>query len=93
MNKYVGLLRVTEEGHEHMKESKEVLFKASKIIEAVGGKLLNIWAVMGEYDFVAFVEYPSDLAAFEAVTKMAELGYFTTETMPAMEMDKFLTFV
>jgi uncharacterized protein with GYD domain len=93
MNKYVGLLKITDEGHEHLKEAGDVLTKASRIIEGVGGKLLNIWAVMGEYDFVAFVEYPSDVAAFEAVTKMAELRYFTTETLPAMEMDKFLTFV
>jgi uncharacterized protein with GYD domain len=48
---------------------------------------------MGPYDFVAFVEYPTDLAAFEAVTKMAELGFFFTETLPAVEMDRFLTFV
>jgi len=27
------------------------------------------------------------------VTKMAELGFFTTETLPAVEMDRFLTFV
>jgi uncharacterized protein with GYD domain len=93
MNKYVGLIKLTEDGHEHLKEAADVLAKASAIIEGVGGKLFNIWAVMGEYDFVAFVEYPSDFAAFEAVTKMAELGFFTTETLPAVEMDKFLTFV
>jgi hypothetical protein len=42
---------------------------------------------------VAFVQYPTEVAAFEAVTKMAELGYFTTETMPAFEMERFFTFV
>ena len=93
MNNYVGLIKVTPEGHEHMPEAADVLKKTHSIIEGVGGKLVNIWAVMGEYDFVAFVQYPSDLAAFEAVTKMAELRYFTTETLPAFEIERFLTFV
>lgn len=93
MNMYVGLIKITEDGSEHLKQAGDIFAKAGKVIEGVGGKLVNIWAVMGEYDFVAFVEYPSDVAAFEAVTKMAEFGYFTTETLPAMEMDKFLTFV
>jgi uncharacterized protein with GYD domain len=93
MNNYVGLIKVTQDGYEHLKESAQVFTKANEIIEGVGGKLVNVWAVMGEYDFVAFVQYPSEVAAFEAVTKMAELGYFTTETLPAFEMERFLTFV
>ena len=93
MSKYVGLIKLTEEGHEKLPKAAEVLAKTTDIIEGVGGKVFNIWAVMGTYDFVAFVEYPTETAAFEAVTKMAELGFFTTETLPAVEMDKFLTFV
>ena len=93
MNKYVGLIKLTEDGHEKLPKAADVLAKTYEIIEGVGGKVFTIWAVMGPYDFAAFVEYPSDLAAFEAVTKMAELGFFTTETMPAVEMDRFLTFV
>jgi len=93
MNKYVGLIKLTEHGHEKLPKAAEVLTKTYEIVEGVGGKVFNIWAVMGKYDFVAFVEYPTDAAAFEAVTKMAELGFFTTETLPAVEMDRFLTFV
>lgn len=93
MNRYIGLIKITEDGNEHLKEAAEVLLKANGIIDMVGGKLVDIWAVMGEYDFVAVVEYPSDVAAFEAVTKMAELGFFTTETLPAIAMDKFLALV
>jgi uncharacterized protein with GYD domain len=93
MNKYVGLIKLTDEGHEKLAKAGEVLDKTTEIVEGVGGKILNIWAVMGAYDFVAFIEYPTEVAAFEALSKTAALGYFTTETLPAVEMDKFLTFV
>ena len=93
MNNYVGLIKLTDSGHEKLPKAAEVFAKTTEIVQGVGGKVLNIWAVMGVYDFVAYVQYPTEVAAFEAVTKMAELGFFTTETMPAVEMDKFLTFV
>ena len=63
MNKYVGLIKLTEDGHEKLPKVAEVFAKTHEIVEGVGGKVFDILAVMGKYDFVTFVEYPTDLAA------------------------------
>ena len=91
---YVGLIQLTPEGREHLTKAPEYLEKFRTIIEAEGGTLESVWAMMGPWDFFAVVKYPTIEAAFTALAKIGTLEVIKTETFPVEEVEVFLkTFV
>ena len=91
---YIGLIQLTPEGRENLAKAPEYLEKIRHIIEEEGGKLEKTFAIMGPWDFVAFVEYPDNETAFRVLAKIGMLEVVKTETFPAEEVDVFLkTFV
>jgi len=53
-----------------------------KLIEAHGGKLIEIYLTMGQYDLAAIVEFPDDLSCTQAMLAWREHGG-STETLRA----------
>ncbi len=91
---YVGLIKLTPEGRENLSKAPEYLAKITKIVEAEGGHLEKVFAMMGPWDFFTIVEYPEVEAAFRALAKIGQLEVIQTETFPVEEVDVFLkTFV
>jgi uncharacterized protein with GYD domain len=58
-------------------------------MEAVGGKLLAFYLVMGEYDYVAIAEAPSDEVAATYLLGLGADGYVRTTTMKAFTAEQF----
>jgi uncharacterized protein with GYD domain len=56
--------------------------EARKMIESYGGKVVEIYMTMGQYDFATIVEFPNDESAARAAMKSRALGG-ATETMRA----------
>ena len=52
MPTYISLMKLTEQGIKDIKGAPSRIEAASKGIEALGGKLIEVYAVMGEYDYV-----------------------------------------
>ena len=50
MPTYVSMMKLTEKGIKDIKSAPERVDAAVKGMEAVGGKLLGFYMVMGEYD-------------------------------------------
>jgi uncharacterized protein with GYD domain len=91
---YVGLIQLTPEGRENLAKAPDYLDKIRTIVEAEGGHLDTVWAMMGPWDFFAIVKYPEIEAAFRALAKIGQLEVIKTETFPIEEVDVFLkTFV
>jgi uncharacterized protein with GYD domain len=56
-------------------------------IESLGGRLLNAYYCLGEYDVVAILEFPDNKAAMKAALLNSSLGHMRITTMPALNRD------
>jgi uncharacterized protein with GYD domain len=58
MPKYIMLSSLTDEGASTVKKNPERIKEVNKDVEALGGKVIDQYAVIGEYDFINIVEAP-----------------------------------
>ncbi len=56
--------------------------ESHKMIESFGGKVKGLYMTMGQYDFLAIMEFPDDESCARAALKSREFGG-STETMRA----------
>jgi uncharacterized protein with GYD domain len=87
---YVGLIQLTPEGRENLKDAPKYLEQIKHIIEAEGGILEKTFAMMGPWDFFAIVKYPDTETAFRVLAKIGLLEVVKTETFPAEEVEVFV---
>lgn len=87
---YVSLVKFTREGIMTMKDQGIARSdKVKKNIEGLGGKLLDAYYCLGEYDVVAILEFPDNKTALKAAVKNAALGHIAITTMPAVTRDEW----
>jgi uncharacterized protein with GYD domain len=88
MSTWVVLMNLTEQGVKTMDTAPDDIEKSKKALEAAGCKLLALYMVMGEYDFVAIVETPSDEVALAQLLVIGMQGDFRTTTMRAFTVEE-----
>ena len=93
MPKYISLMKLTEKGIKDIKSGPERVRNAAKGMEAVGGKLLAFYLVMGDYDYVAISEGPSDEVAMTFLLNLGAAGFVRTKTLKAFTLEEFEGFV
>ena len=82
---YVSLVKFTEHGISTMKQQGIARSEAvQRNVESLGGKLLDAYYCLGEYDVVAILEFPNNRAAMKAAVLNASLGHIRITTMPAV---------
>lgn len=82
---YVSLVKFTEEGITTMKT--QGIARSDTVqrnIESLGGRLLDAYYCLGEYDVVAILEFPNNRAAMKAAVLNSSLGHIKITTMPAI---------
>lgn len=90
MPTYIILEKLRDQGLKSIKDLPQTVQEAAKGLEAMGGKLLGYYAVMGEYDFVGIVELPSDEAMMAGLLGAAiSHGFVSTTTLRAFTMEEF----
>jgi len=87
MPKYVTLMSLTDQGIRTIKDLPQRLAAGRKLVESTGGKLLDFYVVMGEWDYVAITEGPTDEAALTTLLALGSGGSVRTLTMKAFEME------
>jgi uncharacterized protein with GYD domain len=91
MIKVITLCKLTEKGKLLPPEKAAVvLAKTQEITAAYGGKIKEIFASSGRYDFVVLTEYPDELSGFKAYVKTNELGLFHMESMDVFPVETFI---
>ena len=71
------------------KISAERTESASTIISDCGGVLKDAYALLGETDIIALVEFPSIEMALKASVELGRHLGITFKTAPAVSMDEF----
>ena len=67
MSVYLMLTTLTDAGRKAIQEDPETLRAINKEVEYMGAKIIDQYALLGQYDFVNILEAPSN----EAIAKLA----------------------
>jgi uncharacterized protein with GYD domain len=89
MATYVVLMKMTEQGVKDVKNAPQRIEEGIKGWEAMGGKILGFYAVMGEYDYVVISEGPSDEVGMAYMLTLGSLGNVRTTTLKAFTVEEF----
>jgi len=69
--------------------SSERTAQATKIIEEAKGKLMSIYATMGDFDLLAVVEFPGIAEAIKASVNLNRALEIAFSTVPALGVEEF----
>jgi uncharacterized protein with GYD domain len=89
MAHFVILLRWTQKGIEHVKDSPARFKHFQDTVEAVGGELVSFHMTLGEYDMMAVVDVPSDEAAARMELAVRAVGTVDIETLRAFDETEY----
>jgi len=93
MPRYIALMKLTEQGIKDIKNAPQRLEQAIAGMEALGGKMVDFYSVMGEYDYVAVAEFPNDEAGMTFLLKLGSSGNVRTTTLRAFDKQQFADLV
>jgi uncharacterized protein with GYD domain len=84
---------MTDQGIKDVKNAPGRVEEAIKGVQAMGGKVLNVYIVMGEYDYVTIGEFPSDEVATTFSLALSSRGNVRTTTLRAFTKEEFAEMV
>jgi uncharacterized protein with GYD domain len=93
MPNYVILMKLTDQGAKTIKDAPGRVDAGIKAFEKMGGKVIGFYVVMGEYDYVAVGEAPSDEVATTFSLALSSLGNVKTTTLRAYTKEEFAAMV
>ena len=93
MPTHIGLYKLTDQGVKNIKDAPGRVEEAIKGVEAMGGKVIGIYSVMGEYDYVTIGEFPSDEVAMTFAFALGSRGNVRTTTLKAFTKEEFAEIV
>jgi len=93
MPTYIGLYKLTDQGIKNIKDAPQRIEEAIKAAEAMGGKSLGVYTVLGEYDYVSVGELPNDEMALTLALAFGAQGNVRTTTLKAFTKEEFAEIV
>lgn len=96
MARAVVLLKLTREGAMSIEQARAIYEETKIFFAQTGYKVLDLYATLGEYDFVSILEVPDRDAIkhlFRRGILAASHGTFQVSTLPALPFEEFLTVV
>ena len=93
MPTYVVLYKLTDQGIKDIKNAPPRIEEFIKVLEAMGGKLIGLYTVMGEYDYVGIAEAPSDEVAMTFGLGLGAAGNVRTTTLKAFTKEELAEMV
>lgn len=90
MSIYLMLTTLTDAGRKAIQEDPERLREINKEVEFMGVKILNQYALLGQYDFVNILEAPSNEAMAKLAIRLSAKGTTQTLTLAAIGIDDLI---
>jgi uncharacterized protein with GYD domain len=78
------------DGSARLREDPERLREVTAEVEAMGVKVLEQFAVLGEFDFLNIIEAPDQTTMARVATSLAARGTLKTRTMPLVDIDDLI---
>ncbi|MBI5802459.1 MAG: GYD domain-containing protein [Verrucomicrobia bacterium] len=89
MNRYISLLRFTEQGAKNMRKSTARAHAFDKLAAKSGVQVEGQYWTMGNYDGVLILSADSEQKVLHLLTTLASLGNVRTATMQAFTDNEF----
>ncbi|HJU06036.1 MAG TPA: GYD domain-containing protein [Nitrospiraceae bacterium] len=89
---FVSLVKFTEQGIATMKD--QGISRSDTVqrnVESLGGRLVDAYYCLGEYDVVAILEFPDNQAAMKSAVLNSSMGHIRITTMPALPRSEWRT--
>ena len=90
MQTYILLSEVTDQGAATIKKSPERIKEVNKEIEKLGAKVIEQWAVLGQYDFVNVLEAPDEETIARVSVELGSRGTIKIQTLTALPIEDFI---
>lgn len=90
MPTFAMLSTLGPDGSARLAENPERLREVSQEVEAMGVRVLQQWAVLGQWDFLNIIEAPDEATMARVATTLAARGTLKTMTLPIIEIDRFI---
>jgi len=84
METYIMLTKLTDQGRKTIKEKPKRTKEVNKEVEAMGGKVLAQYAVLGPYDFVNVVQAPDNKTIAKISLELGSRGTMEIMTLPVV---------
>ena len=91
MPTFVTLGNFTEKGKAMVKDVETLEgYQAGvrQMMASYGGKLIDVYLTMGQYDYIMIMEFPSEEVMLKMLMIVGANGNSVTETMVAVSMEK-----
>ena len=89
MGNYVVFTRLTAAGRKRVHDDPDRLMAIRREIERMGVRIDRQFATMGEYDFITFIDAPSNEHVAKVGAELSSLGTMKLTTFPAISVDRF----
>ncbi len=90
MATYIFLSRLTDEGRKTIKGRPERIQEVNKEIEAMGAKVVDQYAVLGNYDFISVVDAVDNETVARISVELGARGTVQITTLPAIPVPDFI---
>jgi len=90
MSVYLMLTTLTDAGRKAIQEDPEALRGINKEVEFMGVKILDQYALLGQYDFVNIMEAPNNEAVAKLAIRLSARGMYQTLTLAAITIEDLI---
>ncbi|MCU1496783.1 MAG: hypothetical protein JWM47_736 [Acidimicrobiales bacterium] len=90
MPKFVMLSTLGPDGHARLRDSPHRLREVNADVESMGVKVLEQFALLGQWDFLNILEAPDELTMARVATTLAARGTLKTLTLTAIDVEDFI---
>ena len=84
------LSTLSPEGVQTIKSNPQRIREVNQEIEQLGAKVVQQWAVLGQYDFVNVIEAPDEKTIARVSLELGSRGTGRFETLSAIPVDDFI---
>lgn len=90
---FMMLTTLTESGRKTIESTPERIKEVNREFEREGVKVINQYALLGQYDFVNILEAPSNEVIARVSVALGARGTLQSTTLAAIPIDNFITSV
>ena len=87
---YLLLMKATPEGLRKISDLDDRYEAFRKTLKKEGGRLVGAWALLGEYDYAAVVEVPSEKDLIRLSLSVGSRGGSLVQTHRAIPLEDFI---
>jgi uncharacterized protein with GYD domain len=87
---FLLLSTLSPQGLQTLEATPERLLEVNREIEALGGRVVRQWFLLGAYDFLSVVEAPDERTISRLAVELASRGSASFETLPAIPVEELI---